>query len=202
MANIMVQWAEHYNGTLVEEFEQNSYISNFKPELRAGCCMTLCCCWMLSKGNVATFKGFIQSKIGMNQVKGFQGLAVAAAGPASALGGYFTGYVKEIWAIFGIRNDNAVTTGVARNHSSVRTFVAATPGFYQLHFQSGTDNTGHAIAFRNTGDTLELFDPNYGMVSFGGSQKAGNFDVFLKKLLVEFYPGLNGQWECVRGQFP
>ncbi|TAK93458.1 MAG: hypothetical protein EPO09_12615 [Aquabacterium sp.] len=202
MPNVMTLWAEHYHGNSVEEFDQMSYIAQFKPELRAGCCMTLCCCWILSKGNVATFKRFINSKIGMNQVKGFQGLATAASGPASALGGYYSGYIKEIWKIFGIRDDNEQRQGISRDAAAVRKFVMSAPGFYQLHFKSSVASSGHAIAFVNTGDAVQLFDPNYGLVSFGGSQRGGNFDNMLTKLFLLFYPDLNGQWDCVRGQFP
>jgi len=198
----MSLWAANYNGRSIEEFEQGSYVSQFKPELRAGCCMTLCCCWILSKGNVATFKRFINSKIGMEQVKGFQGLAVSASGPASALGGYFTGYIKEIWKIYGIRDDNAQLSGIARDSSSVRRFVMSAPGFYQLHFQSATSGSGHAIAFLSTADSVQIFDPNYGLISFDGSQRGGNFDFMLQNLFINFYPDLGGQWDCVRGQFP
>ncbi|WP_261841749.1 C58 family peptidase [Aliamphritea ceti] len=202
MPNIMSQWAVHYHGRSIQEFDQSNYIARFKPELRAGCCMTLCCCWILSKGNVSTFKQFINSKIGENQVKGFQGLAMAASGPASALGGYYTGYIKEIWRIFSIRDDNVQKTGVSRNSGVVREFVMQGKGFYQLHFQSSTTSSGHAIAFLNTGDSIQLFDPNYGLIIFEGKQRGGNFDHMLGALLKTFYPDLDGQWDCVRGQFP
>lgn len=202
MPNLMSQWAVYYRGTSIEEFDQGPYVAQFKPELRAGCCMTLCSCWIYSKGNVATLKRFIESKIGKNMVKGFQGLATAAPGPSSGLGGYYTGYIKEIWRIFGIRDANAQTTGMSRNYSNVRQFVMSANGYYQLHFQSSSDSSGHAIAFLNTGDAVQLFDPNYGLVEFSGKQRGGNFDYMLKKLLVEFYPSLDGQWDCVRGQFP
>jgi hypothetical protein len=192
----------HYGGQSLGAFDQSHYIRQFPAHLRGGCCMTLCCCWIVSKGNLNSFKTFIASKTGTNMVKGFQGLATKASGPASDLGGYFIGYINEIYRIFGIRFMGEVALGNARDAAQVAKFVGNKQAFYQLHFQSNSDNSGHAIAFQNTSGTLQVFDPNDGTMEFGGSQRGGQFDFMLSKLLRDFYPNLAGRWDAVRAYFP
>jgi hypothetical protein len=203
MPNVFTQWAVHYGGHSVGEFEQTHYLAKFPAELQGGCCMTLCCCWIASKGDIRTFKSLVNSKIGTNMVRGFQGLATKASAQASGLGGYFIGYILEIFKIFNIRSQGEFATRDARDVDEIARFIRNKPAFYQLHFKElGGGGSGHAIAFVNTGDSIQLFDPNYGLVSFTGTQQGGQFTTMLAKLLRDFYPSLNGRWDLARAYFP
>ena len=203
MPNVFTQWAVHYGGQSVGEFEQSHYLARFPAELQGGCCMTLCCCWIASKGDIQTFKGLVNSKIGTNMVRGFQGLATKASAQASGLGGYYVGYILEIFKVFGIRSQGEFATRDARDANEIAKFIRNKPAFYQLHFkENGGGGSGHAIAFVNTGDSIQLFDPNYGLVSFTGTQQGGQFTTMLIKLLRDFYPSLNGRWDLARAYFP
>lgn len=200
MSNLMIQCAKSFNGKSEGEFIQSSYISSFNKELQGGCCMTLCCCWALSKGKIDTFQRLIYSKIGMNQVKGFQGLAVSSSGPAMELGGYYTGFVREIWKIFGIVDSKRYQNGHFCVPELFCRFVCAKYAYYQLHFTSFDMHEGHAIAFLNTPDGIHMFDPNFGQVWFGGKNRKSNLKRMLVMFLPMFYPLLNGPWECISGK--
>ncbi len=203
MPNVFTQWAEHYGGHGVGEFEQTNYLQQFPVELRGGCCMTLCCCYIGSGGDIDVFKSLVNSKIGKAKVRGFQGLATKASGPASELGGYFVGYILEVYRTMSIRTKGEFSMGIRRDPAQVARFVANRPAFYQLHFKEPEPGaSGHAIAFQNTGNGLELFDPNYGLVRFSGTQQLGQLSFMLTKLLRDFYPNLGGKWESVRSYYP
>ncbi len=201
--NNFLLWAQHYGGSCSDdtEFCQSDYLTQFPQYLRGGCCMTLCCNWIAKDGDMAAFKQHINSKEGMAQVRGFQGMATKAADPASKMGGYFVGYVSEVLKIYKASFKGEIAMGDSRSSSSISElcrFVRAKDAYYQYHFKSGTDSSGHAIAFRKSGDQLAVFDPNYGMATFTGRTAGGNFNFTLTKLLRDFYPGLNGHWECMR----
>ena len=199
MANVFAQWATYFGGSCDEEFEQNNYLAQFPPHLQGGCCMTLCCCWTAANGNMEAFKSFVNSGVGKAQVRGYQGLATKASGGAAALGGYFIGYAAEILKIFRIQFKGEVAMGKAARPSEVVAFVANRPAFYQLHFQASDGSSGHAVAFKNTGDSLMFFDPNYGTAVFSGPQaKQQLTDMAQQVLGGTFYPNLTGRWECMR----
>ena len=199
MANVFAQWAVHLGGSCDEEFEQGGYLAQFPPQLQGGCCMTLCCCWIAANGNMEVFKSFVNSGVGKAQVRGYQGLATKAASGAAALGGYFIGYVLEILKIFNIHFKGEVAMGEAARPAEVVSFVANRPAFYQLHFRSANGSAGHAVAFRNTGESLMFFDPNYGMAVFTGQDaKLRLLDMATQVLGGNFYANLVGRWECVR----
>lgn len=199
MANVFAQWAVHFGGTCQDEFEQGGYVQQFPPHLRGGCCMTLCCCWAAANGNMEAFKSFVNSGVGKAQVRGYQGLATKASGGAAAFGGYFTGYVNEILKIFRLRFNGEAAMGDTPRAAEVASFVANRPAFYQLHFRAVDGSSGHAVAFKNTGNELMFFDPNYGTAVFtGGDRKKQLTDMCTQVIGGSFYPGLNGKWEVIR----
>ena len=199
--NVFMQWAEHYGGTCDAEFNQSTYISQFPAYLHGGCCMTLCCVWIGQDGNMASFNSHINSEVGKAQVRGFQGLASKASGPASQLGGYFVGYVSEVLKIYKCDFKGEMAIGESRSSNSIleiSRFVQNKDAYYQYHFKSSTDSSGHAIAFRRKGAAISVFDPNYGMATFTGKHAGGQFNFTLTKLLRDFYPSLDGHWEAMR----
>ena len=196
-----MQWAEHYGGTCVAEFNQSTYIAQFPAFLRGGCCMTLCCNWIGKDGDMAAFTTHINSETGKAQVRGFQGLASKASGPASELGGYFVGYVSEVLKIYKCEFRGEMAIGESRSSNSILElcqFVRRKDAYYQYHFKASSDSSGHAVAFRRRGSELAVFDPNYGMATFTGKQAGGQFNFALTKLLRDFYPDLDGHWEAMR----
>lgn len=199
MPNVFAQWAVHFGGTCDEEFEQSGYIAQFPQHLRGGCCMTLCCCWAAANGNTEAFKSFINTGVGKAQVRGYQGLATKASGPASQLGGYFIGYVNEVLKIFRLQFRGEVAMGNNARPAEVANFVSNRPAFYQLHFQATDGASGHAVAFKNTGSELLFFDPNYGTAVFSGNQRTTQLTNMCTQVLGgAFYPSLTGKWECIR----
>jgi hypothetical protein len=199
MPNVYAKWAVHYGGTCNSEFEQSGYIAQFPPHLRGGCCMTLCCCWIAANGNMEAFKSFVNSGVGKAQVRGYQGLATKASKGASDLGGYFIGYINEVLKIFGVTFRGEVAMAESSRPAEVVTFVSNRPAFYQLHFQSANDSSGHAVAFRNTGTELSFFDPNYGTAVFSGKTRQRQLNNFASTVLGgHFYPELMGRWEAIR----
>jgi|GEM_PF-5913947 hypothetical protein len=199
--NVFMQWVQYYGGTCVAEFDQTPYLQSFPEFLRGGCCMTLCCNWIAKDGNMSAFLTHINSSAGKAQVRGFQGLANKASGPASQLGGYFVGYVTEVLKIYKCSFKGEIAMGDTRTPfsiSEIARFVRAKDAYYQYHFKSSTDSSGHAIAFRKRGTELAIFDPNYGMASFTGGSAGDQFTQSLTKLLTDFYTNLGGHWECMR----
>ncbi|MBU6396582.1 MAG: hypothetical protein KGL20_05665 [Rhodospirillales bacterium] len=199
--NVFMQWVEHFGGKCVKEFDQSVYLQSFPEFLRGGCCMTLSCNWIAKDGDMDTFLTHINSKVGKAQVRGFQGLGSKASGPASQLGGYFVGYVSEVLKVYKCSFRGEVAIGNSRSEDSIREisrFVFNKDAYYQYHFQSSTDSSGHAIAFRKRGGEYAIFDPNYGMAKFTGAQAWQKFGQSLEKLLNDFYPSLGGHWELIR----
>lgn len=199
--NVFMQWVQHYGGRCAAEFDQSVYLTSFPVWLRGGCCMTLCCNWIAKDGEMGTFATHVNSKAGQAQVRGFQGLATKASGPASELGGYFVGFVTEVLRVYNCSFKGEIAIGKDRSSNSIMElckFVNGKDAYYQYHFQSSADSSGHAIAFRKRGAELAVFDPNYGMAAFSGAQALGQFNFIMTKLLRDFYPALNGKWELMR----
>ena len=196
--NVYSQWATYYGGKAIAEFEQTTYLQDFPAYLRGGCCMTLCCNWIGKKADMAAFITHVNSDVGKAQVRGFQGMATKAADPASKMGGYFVGYANEVLKIYKATWQGEIAMRDKRNIDELSRFVGNKSAYYQLHFKASANSSGHAVAFHNTGNSLQLFDPNYGMVEFSGGQRFGQFNFMLTKLLRDFYPDLDGQWECMR----